>query len=77
LDDLALGKRSGRSSNSVLRTTVLVVRATPLGALLAFGAPLAWSLGSHASRRLEQPTPGVGAAVQWLVGGLELDRRQR
>lgn len=44
--------------------------ATPLGALLAFGAPLAWSLGSHASRRLEQPTPGVGAAVQWLVGGL-------
>lgn len=39
------------------------------GALLAFGAPLAWSVGSYASRRLVQPAPAMAAAAQWLTGG--------
>lgn len=43
---------------------------TLLGALMAFGAPLAWSLGSYASRKLQQPTAGMAAGVQWLSGGL-------
>ena len=43
--------------------------ATWLGALLAFGAPLAWSLGSYASRKLSQPAPAMAAAAQWLTGG--------
>ena len=43
--------------------------ATWLGALLAFGAPLAWSLGSYASRKLELPAPAMAASAQWLVGG--------
>ena len=33
--------------------------ATWLGALLAFGAPLCWSLGSYASRRLLLPAPAM------------------
>jgi drug/metabolite transporter (DMT)-like permease len=44
--------------------------ATLAGALMAFGAPLAWSLGSYASRKLEQPAPAMAAGVQWLAGGL-------
>ena len=44
--------------------------ATLTGALMAFGAPLAWSLGSYASRRLVQPSPAMAAGLQWLVGGL-------
>ena len=44
--------------------------ATWLGALLAFGAPLCWSLGSYASRRLSLPAPAMAAAAQWLVGGV-------
>ena len=43
--------------------------ATWLGALLAFGAPLAWSLGSYASRKLSLPAPAMAAAAQWCVGG--------
>ena len=43
--------------------------ATWLGALLAFGAPLAWSVGSYASRKLSLPPPAMASAVQWLVGG--------
>ena len=44
--------------------------ATLAGGLMAFGAPLAWSLGSYASRKLEQPPPAMAAGVQWLVGGV-------
>ena len=44
--------------------------ATLAGALMAFGAPLAWSVGSYASRRLVQPAPAMAAGLQWLVGGL-------
>lgn len=44
--------------------------ATLLGAALAFGAPLAWSLGSYASRRLSMPAPAMAAAAQWFTGGL-------
>ncbi len=44
--------------------------ATVAGGLMAFGAPLAWSLGSYASRRLEQPAPAMAAGVQWFTGGL-------
>lgn len=44
--------------------------ATLAGGLMAFGAPLAWSLGSYASRKLAQPVPAMAAGVQWLVGGL-------
>lgn len=43
--------------------------ATWLGALLAFGAPLCWSIGSYASRRLSLPAPAMASAAQWLVGG--------
>ena len=43
--------------------------ATWLGALLAFGAPLCWSLGSYASRRLPQPAPAMASAAQWFSGG--------
>ncbi len=44
--------------------------ATPMGALCAFGAPVAWSLGSYASRRLEQPQGSMASGAQWLAGGL-------
>lgn len=44
--------------------------ATWQGALLAFGAPLCWSVGSYASRKLELPAPAMAASAQWLVGGL-------
>lgn len=40
------------------------------GTLCAFGAPLAWSLGSYASRRLDLPPPAMASAAQWLLGGL-------
>jgi len=43
---------------------------TLLGSLCAFGAPLAWSLGSYASRRLALPPPAMASAAQWLLGGL-------
>ncbi len=43
--------------------------ASPVGALAAFAAPLAWSVGSYASRKLELPSPAMGAAAQWLTGG--------
>ena len=43
--------------------------ATWLGAALAFGAPLAWSLGSYTSRRLVLPQGTMAPAAQWLVGG--------
>ena len=43
--------------------------ATWLGALLAFGAPLCWSVGSYASRKLSLPAPAMAAAAQWFVGG--------
>jgi drug/metabolite transporter (DMT)-like permease len=44
--------------------------ATGLGALLAFGAPLCWSIGSYASRKLDLPAPAMASAAQWLLGGL-------
>jgi drug/metabolite transporter (DMT)-like permease len=52
--------------------------ATWLGALLAFGAPLLWSIGSYASRKLDLPAPGHGlgvrngssAACHWSGGGM-------
>jgi drug/metabolite transporter (DMT)-like permease len=43
---------------------------TLAGTLCAFGAPLAWSLGSYASRRLDLPPPAMASAAQWLLGGL-------
>lgn len=43
--------------------------ATWLGALLAFGAPLCWSIGSYASRRLTLPAPAMASAAQWFTGG--------
>lgn len=43
---------------------------TLMGSLCAFGAPLAWSLGSYASRRLALPPPAMASAAQWLLGGL-------
>lgn len=39
------------------------------GTLLAFAAPLAWSIGSYASRKLDLPAPTMAAAAQWLTGG--------
>jgi drug/metabolite transporter (DMT)-like permease len=43
---------------------------TLLGTLCAFGAPLAWSVGSYASRRLSLPAPAMASAAQWLLGGV-------
>lgn len=43
--------------------------ASWVGALLAFGAPLCWSVGSYASRKLSLPAPAMASAAQWLVGG--------
>ena len=43
--------------------------ATWLGATLAFGAPLAWSVGSYASRKLSLPAPAMASAAQWFAGG--------
>lgn len=43
---------------------------TLLGTLCAFGAPLAWSIGSYASRRLRLPAPAMASGAQWLLGGL-------
>ena len=43
---------------------------TLLGTLCAFGAPLAWSIGSYASRRLKLPAPAMASGAQWLLGGL-------
>ena len=44
--------------------------ATWMGALLAFAAPLCWSVGSYASRRMDLPAPAMAAGAQWLVGGV-------
>ena len=44
--------------------------ATWLGALFAFGAPLCWSIGSYASRKLSLPGPAMASAAQWLTGGV-------
>jgi drug/metabolite transporter (DMT)-like permease len=43
--------------------------ASWLGALAAFGAPLCWSLGSYASRKLNLPGAAMASAAQWLLGG--------
>ncbi len=43
--------------------------ATWLGALLALSAPLAWSVGSYASRKLSLPAPAMALAAQWFAGG--------
>lgn len=43
--------------------------STVLGTLCAFGAPLCWSLGSYASRKLVQPPPAMASGAQWLLGG--------
>jgi drug/metabolite transporter (DMT)-like permease len=46
--------------------------ATPLGAILAFSAPLFWSLGSYASRKFALPAPAMASAAEWTVGGVAL-----
>jgi drug/metabolite transporter (DMT)-like permease len=43
--------------------------ASWIGALAAFAAPLCWSLGSYASRRLDLPSPAMASAAEWLLGG--------
>ena len=43
---------------------------TLLGSLCAFGAPLCWSLGSYASRKLPLPEPAMASGAQWFSGGL-------
>ena len=43
--------------------------ASWLGALAAFGAPLCWSLGSYASRKLNLPGAAMASSAQWLLGG--------
>ncbi len=42
---------------------------TLVGTLCAFGAPLCWSLGSYASRKLVLPAPAMASGAQWLIGG--------
>ena len=42
---------------------------TLTGTVLAFAAPLAWSIGSYASRKLAAPPPVMAASAQWLAGG--------
>jgi drug/metabolite transporter (DMT)-like permease len=42
---------------------------TLLCALCAFAAPVCWSLGSFASRKLDLPAPAMAAGAQWLLGG--------
>lgn len=44
--------------------------ASWLGGLLAFGAPMLWSMGSYASRKLDLPPPAMASGAQWLLGGL-------
>ncbi|QDL55724.1 EamA family transporter [Rhodoferax aquaticus] len=44
--------------------------ASWLGALAAFAAPLCWSIGSYASRRLDLPGTAMASAAQWLTGGV-------
>ena len=43
--------------------------ANPWAAAAAFAAPLCWSVGSYASRRLDLPAPAMSAGAQWLAGG--------
>jgi drug/metabolite transporter (DMT)-like permease len=43
--------------------------ANPWAAAAAFAAPLCWSVGSYASRRLDLPSPAMSAGAQWLAGG--------
>ncbi len=43
--------------------------ASVLGGVFAFAAPLCWSLGSYASRKLDMPPAAMSSAAQWLVGG--------
>ena len=43
--------------------------ASWLGGLLAFGAPMLWSIGSYASRKLDLPPPAMASGAQWLLGG--------
>lgn len=43
--------------------------ASTVGALAAFGAPLCWSIGSYASRKLDLPRPAMAAGAQWVLGG--------
>jgi drug/metabolite transporter (DMT)-like permease len=40
-----------------------------LAAVAAFGAPLCWSVGSYASRKLSLPGAAMASAAQWLLGG--------
>jgi drug/metabolite transporter (DMT)-like permease len=44
--------------------------ATPTGAVLAFAAPLCWSVGSYWSRKLSLPPAREASAAQWAVAGL-------
>ncbi len=45
------------------------VSLTPIGAVCAFAGPFCWSIGSYASRKLEQPSGVMAAGFQWLIGG--------
>jgi drug/metabolite transporter (DMT)-like permease len=45
------------------------VSLTPIGAIFAFTGPFCWSIGSYASRKLEQPTGIMAAGFQWFIGG--------
>lgn len=38
--------------------------------LLAFGAPVAWSIGSYLSRKIQLPKAEMAPAGQWLSGGV-------
>jgi drug/metabolite transporter (DMT)-like permease len=38
--------------------------------LLAFGAPVAWSIGSYLSRKIQLPKAEMAPAAQWLSGGV-------
>lgn len=41
-----------------------------MGGLMAFGAPMLWSIGSYASRKLDLPPPAMASGAQWLLGGV-------
>lgn len=43
--------------------------SSTVGAMAAFGAPLCWSIGSYASRKLSLPAPAMASSAQWLLGG--------
>ena len=67
--DYQLGRAGAGRGGALLLALEGDFSASGWGALLAFGAPLCWSIGSYASRRLSLPPPAMASAAQWLVGG--------